>query len=149
MKKISINKFLYYLIPIMISSTIISIGYFFMNGIPLLGVPKLEDIAYVEISDNRLDINARKFTEKEEIEKAINMINLLTYKLGTPEEKEPLIELVFYLKDGDTFVISSNEKTAYSNGKAYSIKGDNGITFINVIEGIFFFKDLVEEELSI
>lgn len=94
----------------------------------------------------RLDINARKFTEIEDIEKAINLTNFLSYKLGKPEQKEPLIEFVFHLKDGNSFVIRSNGKTVYSNGKAYSLKGDNGTTFIKITEGIFFFDDLVKKE---
>jgi hypothetical protein len=146
MSKISFKKFLYYLIPIIISGIITTIGYFFMNGIPLFGIPKIEDVSYVEISDTRLDINARKFTEIEDIEKAINLTNFLSYKLGKPEQKEPLIEFVFHLKDGNSFVIRSNGKTVYSNGKAYSLKGDNGTTFIKITEGIFFFDDLVKKE---
>jgi len=87
MKKNRHNKFLYYLIPIIISVIVTAIGYVFMNGIPLLNVPKIEDVSYLEISDTRLDINLRKFTETGDIEKAINMTNLLSYKLETPEQK--------------------------------------------------------------
>ncbi|WP_461206320.1 hypothetical protein [Clostridium sp. DL1XJH146] len=111
----------------------------------ILNVPKIEEISYVEISDIRLDVDARKFTEIEEIEKAINLTNFLLYKPGK-EEEEPLVELVVHLKDGDSFGISSNEKTVYVNGKGHSHKGDNGSTFIKVTEGIFFFEDLVEVE---
>lgn len=146
MRKIIFKKFLYYIIPMTVSGIIITIGYFFMSGIPLHGVPKIEDVSYVEISDTRLDINERKFTEIEDIEKAINLTNFLSYKLGTPEQKEPVIEFVFHLKNGESFTIGSNEKTVYCNGKLYSLKGDNGITFIKITEGIFFFDDLVEKE---
>ncbi len=143
MKKISFNN---YLTIIIIMVIIVTVGYFLIKGIPLFGVPKIEDVSYVEISDNKLNINARKFTEMKDIEKAVNLTNLLLYKLGTPEEKEPIIELVFHLKDGNSFVISANEKTVYSNGKAYSLKGDNGKAFIKIIEGAFFFSELVEKE---
>ncbi|AOY76803.1 hypothetical protein [Clostridium formicaceticum] len=146
MKKVRHNRFLYYLIPITVSVIITTIGYFFMNGIPLFGVPKIEDVSYVEISNTRLDTNARKLTEIEDIKKAINLTNFLSYKLGAPEKKEALIKFVFHLKDGSSFVISSNEKTVYSNGKAYSLKANKGTTFIKVTEGIFFFDDLVEKE---
>lgn len=143
MKKVIFKN---YFIIIIIMCIIVTIGYFLIKGIPLFGVPKIEDVSYVEISDTKLDINARKFTEIEDIEKAINLTNLLLYKLGTPEEKEPLIEFVFHLKDGNSFVISANEKTVYSNGKSYSLKGDNGKVFIKITEGVFFFGELVEKE---
>ncbi len=146
MKKISYKNVLNCFISIIISGIIITMGYFFVNGIPLFGMPKIEDVSYVEISNTRLDINTRKLTEIEDIEKALKLTNFLLYKPGRPEQKEPLIEFVFHLKDGNSFVISSNEKTVYSNGKAFSIKGDNGTTFINVAEGVFFFDNLIEKE---
>ncbi|AKL95049.1 hypothetical protein CACET_c16000 [Clostridium aceticum] len=146
MKKIRHNRFLYYLTLITGSVIITSIGYFFMNGIPLFGVPKIEDVSYVEISSIRLDTNTRKITEIQDIKTAISLTNFLSYKLGKPEQNEALIEFVFHLKDGNSFVISSNEKTVYSNGKAYTLKDDNGTTFIKVTEGIFFFDDLLKKE---
>lgn len=146
MKKARHNKFLTYLVIMILSGSISIIGCFYLNGIPLLGIPKIEDVSYVEISDTRLDIEAEKFTESEDIEKAVHAIKLLSYKLGTPEQEEPLIKFVFHLKDGNSFAISANEKTAYSKGKAYKLKGDNGLTFIKVTEGMFFFEELVEKE---
>lgn len=144
MKKKNSKKFSQYVITIIMSAIIGTIGYLVINGIPLLGVPNIEDVSYVEISNYRLDINARKFTEIEDIEKAINLTNFLLYKPGKPEQKEPIIELVFHLKDGNSFLISANEKTVYIHGKERSLKGDNGSTFIKVTEGIFFFDELVE-----
>jgi hypothetical protein len=32
------------------------------------------------------------------------------------------------------------------NGKEYRLKGDHGIVFVNLTEGIFFFDELVESE---
>ncbi|WP_246579252.1 hypothetical protein [Alkaliphilus flagellatus] len=87
MKKIRHNKFLNYIIPIIISVIIIPIMLFSMNGIPLFGVPKVEDIDYIEMSNTKLGTNTRKFTEIEDIENAINFTNFLSYKLGTPEQK--------------------------------------------------------------
>jgi len=145
MKDVNHDKFLYYLIPLIITLIITSVGYFYIGGIPLVGVPKIKDVLYVEIYNNRLGVNSRKLTEIEDIEKVINLTSLLSYKLGTPEKKAPLIEFVFHLKDGNSFSISSNEKTVYKNGKAYSLKDDKGQFFIKVTEGVFFFSELIKE----
>ncbi|GAA0180973.1 hypothetical protein SH2C18_35740 [Clostridium sediminicola] len=146
MKKISCNRFLYYLIPMIVTGIICIIGYIFINGIPLFNVPEIEEVSYVEISDSQLDIKSRKFTKVEDIEKAISLTNFLYYSFGKPEQKEPLIKFSFHLKDGKSYVISSNEKTVFVNGKAYKLKGDNGKTFTNLTEGIFFFSEMVEKE---
>lgn len=148
MKPISFRKNLYYLIPIMILIIVIAIGYFYINGIPLFNVPKIEDVSYVEISNHRLDINGRKFTESQDIKMALNLTNTLSYKLGKPEQSNPLIELKFHLKNGKSFIISSNEKTVYVNGNAHRLKNDKGKAFIKLTEGVFFFPDLVKKEDS-
>lgn len=145
MKKINLKK-LNFLIPVIITCVIITIGYLFINGFPLLDIPEIDNISYIEISDHRLDVDSRKITEIEDIEMARKLPNLLLYKLGKPEQDEPVIELEFHLKDGKSFLIGANENTVCINGKEHSLKGDNGRTFIKVIEGIFFFEELVEAE---
>ena len=146
MKEIRHNKLLHYVITIIMTVIVTSIGYYFIHGIPLFGIPKIEQVSYVEISNTRLDTNSRKITAVEDIEKAINITKFLTFRLGSPEQKEPFIELTFHLKDGKVFVIGANEKTVYNNGRAYSIKGDNGALFIKVAEGLFFFDDLIKQD---
>lgn len=145
MKKINLKK-LNFLIPVIITCVIVTIGYLFINGFPLLNIPETDDISYIEISDSRLDVDSREITEIEDIELARKLPNLLLYKLGKPEQSEPVIELVFHLKDGETFIISANENTVCINGIEHSLKGDNGSVFIKVTEGIFFFEELVEAE---
>ena len=115
-----------------------------MYGIPLSGIPEIDDISYVEISNNRLDVQARRFTDIEELKKAVYVTHFLSYKPGTPEMEEPIVEMIFHLKDGTSLSVSANEKTVYKNGKAYALKGDNGEVFIRISEGIFFFHDLHE-----
>lgn len=149
MKKINVKK-LHFLIPGIISALVVVVGYILINGIPLTNIPEIGDVSYVEITDARLDLDARTYTEIEDIENALNVTGLLLYKPGKPEEQEspknPVIELVFHLKDGNTLIIGADEQTVTINGKEHSLKGDNGITFINVTEGIFFVDALAELE---
>lgn len=149
MKKINVKK-LHFLIPGIISALVVVVGYILINGIPLTNIPEIGDVSYVEITDARLDLDARTYTEIEDIENALNVTGLLLYKPGKPEEQEspknPVIELVFHLNDGNTLIIGADEQTVTINGKEHSLKGDNGITFINVTEGIFFVDALAELE---
>jgi hypothetical protein len=55
---------------------------------------------------------------------------------------EPIIKVEFYLNDGNTFVISTDEKTIDCNGKKHVLKGGDGRLFIKVIEGIFFLDEM-------
>ncbi len=78
------------MIPILLSMLISIIGYFIMHGIPLSGIPEIDDISYVEISNNILDVQARRFTDIEELEKAVYVTHFLSYNPGTPEMEEPI-----------------------------------------------------------
>ena len=113
-----------------------TIGYFIMYGIPLSGIPEIDDISYVEISNNRLDVQARRFSDIEELEKAVYVTHLLSYKHGTPEMKEPIVEMIFHLKDGTSLSVSANETVCKMKGVCS--KGDNEV-FIRISERIFFF----------
>lgn len=130
----------------MITAVIVAIGFVLMNGIPLLTIPELEEISFIEITDYKLDNHSRRLTEIDDVETALNLTNLLTYLPGESDGGELVIEMKIHLKDGGLFVISANEERAMMNGKEYRLKGDHGIVFINLTEGIFFFDELVESE---
>lgn len=136
----------HFLIVGIISAVIVAIGFVLMNGIPLLNIPEVEEISYVEVTDYKLDVHSKRLTEIEDVETALNLTNFLTYLPGKSEGRELVIEMELHLKDGSLFVISANEETAIMNGKEYRLKGDHGIVFINLTEGIFFFDELVENE---
>lgn len=138
-----------YLFPVFLSMVIVTVGYFFLRGIPLFGIPRIEDISCVEISDEELGVSARTFTEIEDIEKAVNIVKFLNYELGTPKQGEPFITITYRTKDDAVISVSANEETVYWNGRAYTIKGDAGTTFVKITEGLFFYDVLVEKESSI
>ncbi len=128
---------------LLVTSGISIVGFYFLHGIPLLGVPNAEDISYVEISHEALDESARIFTEKEDIEKSVNIISFLNYEIGIPEQQEPLVTITYHTKDGGETSVSANKETVYWNKRAYTIKGLNGTTFVKITEGLFFYDTLV------
>lgn len=142
-------KKLHFLVPALISSVLVLIGYIVINGLPLMHMPELEEIAYVEILDRSLDSETRIFTNEEDIEIAINVTNFLLYKPGKIHSQysfdKSYIEMVFHLKDETTVTIQADDFVVSNNGTKYHLKEDSGTTFIKITEGIFFFDSLAEE----
>jgi hypothetical protein len=145
MKTSNLKKNHFWLVGI-ITAVIVAIGFVLMNGIPLLNVPELEEISFIEITDYKLDVHSRRLTEIDDVETALNLTNFLTYLPGESDGRELVIEMKIHLKNGSLFVISANEERAMMNGKEYRLKGDHGIIFINLAEGIFFLDEWVEGE---
>ncbi|KPU46261.1 hypothetical protein OXPF_01060 [Oxobacter pfennigii] len=137
------KTFMRYIFSVILSMLLVTIGYFWLHGIPLIGLPEKEDVSYVEISDTNLTDEVRTFKAGEDIERAVNMANFLNYQLGTPKQEPPHITITYYLKNGKKISVSANKDTVFWGGKAYTIKGDNGTTFVKITEGLFF-SDLLE-----
>ncbi|HHV24413.1 MAG TPA: hypothetical protein GXX65_07745 [Methanosarcina sp.] len=62
--------------------------------------------------------------------------------------EEPIIEMIFHLKDGTSLSVSANEKTVYKMGWHMLLRAITG-KFLStyqkkISEGIFFFHDLHE-----
>lgn len=133
------------LISVLLTAILISVGFFWMHGIPLWGIPKAEQVSEVTILDTRFG-EERTFTDANDIEKAVNLANFLNYDLGTAEQGEAVVTITYHRENGDEVVVSANQDTAYYNGKAYNIHDENGELFLNLTEGLFFLDLAVEAE---
>lgn len=125
-------------LPVVISTIIVTAGFCLIHGIPLTGIPKTEDLSSVEILDLNVGPVPNVADTEEEMELAVNIANFLAYEWGTPAEGEASVIITYHKKDGSTVELSANTDTVYWRGKARKIKGDNGHTFVNVTEGVFF-----------
>ena len=117
--------------------------FYFARGVPLYGMPDIEDIEFVEIRDVRLSSEIRRLTSPEDISNARNAANLLNYWLGTAPQEEPFISITYCLKNGETVNVSANENVVLWRGKTRKIR--YGDTFVNVVE-VLFFTDTVYED---
>ncbi len=140
------TKFIKYTIPIFITIALSILGYIWLNGIPIRGIPETDAIAYVEVCDQQLAPEAKKIIEREEIEKVRHAVQLMFTRPGKANQDEPIIDLVFHQKNGTTYTIQASEKTVWVNGKPHRLRGDNGSVFIKVIEAMFFYEELVEPQ---
>ena len=118
---------------IIIASTIfIVIVSVLMEGMWLLGVPKIEDVQSVSITDLRYSPEAKEFEDEESIDLAIKLSNFLRYKPLSPVtgHDTPIVSITYHLKDGSSNSLSANENTVWWQGKAYNIKQEK--IFLNL-----------------
>lgn len=115
-----------------------------MWGIPILGLPDVEDIVRVEIVNTRIDNEPRIFTDKENMELALQVTGCLKYTIGDTDENEGFITIRYEESDGTITEISASDTAVFWKGEAYPLKDEE--TFVNVVEGIFFFGEVVEAE---
>ena len=114
------------------------IGFY---GVPLLGLPKAEDVQSVELvslnnsSVTVLDGNSVTITDTENVELLVKAANLLNYKLGTPDTTDPELTVIYTLKNGEVRVISANRTTMWWKGKAHPLKEPD--VFCNIVENLF------------
>ncbi len=110
---------------------------FLFHGFPHLGLPEFNNIEAVEIK--KISTNESiTVTEEKEIEMARNVANFLNFTIGKSKKESPEFQIVYKLKNQNKVEISANTDTVYFKGKSYDIKGDNGITFCNIVDGYFF-----------
>lgn len=127
----------YVLIPL-VTALILGAWFFIEKGIPLKGLPELEDVARVEITDKRTDTTVRVEDVGEAMKTAVYLPGFLNYSLGEPEEEELFIIITYYLKNGGTMKVEAGKNSVFWKGKVRKIHGDNGSLFLNIVEGYYF-----------
>ena len=138
---------LWHYLKIIIVNTVfilaVSIG---MEGMWLLGIPEIEDVQAVEITDRRYSIEAKEFSDEESIELAVKLSGFLKYKplKAAQSDSEPVTTITYILSDGSIKSLSANENTVWWKGKAYYLKQER--VFLNLAEGIFFYEEAVAAE---
>ena len=140
------EKLWHYLKIIIINTVFILAVSIGMEGMWLFGIPEIEDVQAVQITDLRHSQEAKEFTDAESIELAVKLSGFLRYKLlKVPQsDSEPITTITYVLSDGSTKSLSANENTVWWKGKAYCLKQER--VFLNLTEGIFFYEEAVAAE---
>lgn len=108
---------------IIIASTIfIVIVSVLMEGMWLPGIPKIEDVQSVAVTDLRHSTEAKEFSDGESIELAVKLSGFLKYKPLLPVKgpSDPVVTITYYLKDGSSQSLSANENTVWWKAKPIS-----------------------------
>ena len=129
---------------IIIASTIfIVIVSVLMEGMWLPGIPKIEDVQSVAVTDLRHSTEAKEFSDGKSIELAVKLSSFLKYKPLSSAQgpSEPVVTITYYLKDGSSQSLSANENTVWWKAKTHQLKQEE--IFLNLSEGIFFYEEAI------
>lgn len=112
-----------------------AVVFYFTRGVGLYGLPDVEDIRSVEVSDGQG--GARTLTGGDDIELARNLAGTLRYRFGHAAGGDAAVTITYHLKDGSSATVSANGTTAFWNGRAYRLT-DSGERFLKLARGVFF-----------
>ncbi len=111
-----------------------SVIWILFHGVPLVGLPKKENIKSISIIHNNAE--ERIITNDKDIELLISAANLLNYRLFGETAGKPIMSVTYHLKAGDDVTIEANDTTIWWHGKTYPIKETD--MFVSIIQGLFF-----------
>lgn len=127
----------------LLTALLVTVGWYFLHGVPLIGLPKAEDVQSVTVIGENGE--SRVITDAEDVDLLVMAANMLNYRFGTPEEQQAKLTVIYELTDGGNCVLQAGETTVWWKGKAHPLKQKR--IFYNVAEGLFFFDgDQTETE---
>lgn len=127
------------------SVIVIMVLNIFLNGMYLIGIPKIENVEKVVISYPEVSDETKEIVDDEHIELAVKLTGFLKYALFEKADSSefPMITITYFTMDGKEITVSANRDTVWWKGKAHVIKEEE--MFINLTEGIFYLDELVEK----
>lgn len=121
------------LLTVVLSALIASAVWIGLYGVPLLGLPKAEDVQSVTLVS--LDSGSVTVTDTENVELLVKAANLLNYKLGAPDTTDPELTVTYTLKNGEVRVLSASRTTMWWKGRAHPLRQPE--VFCNIVDGLF------------
>lgn len=118
------------------------------EGMYLIGMPDVEDVRSVTLSYPEKTAEIKTISDARQMELAVKASGFLRYALFEEADvrEKPLITVTYFLDDGERVCVSANRDTVWWKGKAYAIQEKE--LFINVVEGIFFLEESMQEEAA-
>ena len=85
-----------YMLQAIICMIIMCVLFFWLRGIPLMGLPDADEISSVEILDRDAGQEPRLFQTRDKIDLASKIPGFLNYELGTPDKGEAVITVTYH-----------------------------------------------------
>ena len=135
MRKI-VKGLLRFLIELAVITVLLVGGSTVTNGMPLFGVPDVDDIQSVQISYPAAD-SGIETSSREDVELPQNLTSFLYYApfALVDSEEEPAITITYFLRDGVQKTVAASDTTVWWNGKAHRLKHPG--QFVKMAEGVF------------
>lgn len=99
------------IISVIFSVIISAFIWIVFHGIPLIGLPDIENVKSITITCN--EIQEKNITDKDDIELLVNAANLLNYRLYGETQGEPIISVTYHLQNGKDITIQANYTTMW------------------------------------
>ncbi|AAM05109.1 TPA: hypothetical protein HA338_03030 [Methanosarcina acetivorans] len=139
-----IKKVANFIIPLVITTIILVVYFYLAHGLPVAYELEKTNIVSVQIVQGNETIN---LTGGEDIEKAVNVAKVLSFRFGEANGGPADTTCTFYQRDGSKIEIGANNGTIFKNGKQYVGVNDSCRLFGNLIQGIFFSETLQDGKL--
>lgn len=132
----TVKGLLRFLIQLAVITVLLVGGSIVINGMPLFGVPDVDDIQSVQISYPGAD-SGIETSSREDVELAQNLTSFLYYApfALVDSEEEPAITITYSLRDGAQKTVAASDTTVWWNGKAHRLKHPG--QFAKMAEGVF------------
>lgn len=132
----TVKGLLRFLIELAVITVLLVGGSTATNGMPLFGVPALDDIQSVQISYPAAD-SGIETSSREDVELAQNLTSFLYYApfALVDSEEEPAITITYFLRGGVQKTVAASDTAVWWNGKAHRLKHPG--QFVKMAEGVF------------
>lgn len=111
-----------------------------IEGVPLFGTPKVENINRVVITHTDYPSEVKEITDEYYIELAEALLGYLHYTpLKGLTDDTPIIRITYVMDDGTEVVVMANNKTAWWNGRPRALQ-DEG-KFIKMCTAVFYLQN--------
>ena len=125
---------------LLLVSILVAVFSFLSEGVPLFGIPKTDQVAWVVIEHRAYPDAVKEFTDAENIELAVALSGYLRYSpLKDLSDDNRLIQITYILNNGNQCTVSANEYTVWWNGTPRALRNDN--TFVKLCTAVFFSED--------
>lgn len=117
---------------------------YLVHGLPVAHELEKTNIVSVQIMQGNETVT---LTDDEDIEKAVNIVKILSFRFGEANGGPADTACTFYQRDGSKIEIGANNDTIFENGRQYVGVNDSCQLFGNLIQGIFFSETLHDGKL--
>ena len=140
MKQMKIELLKNFVICILIALVI----YFVSVGLPLFGMPKLDDVVSAQATYDGQTVEIAQ----EDMQIAVDLAGGLHIWPGTVETGPTRAYITYQRADGSQMVVGADAQKVYRDGECYPVKGDNGGLFETVVAGLFFGVEPPQEQAA-
>lgn len=130
------------LAPMVLAGVLAAVLNVMAWGMPVWGAPSPKDVESVNVA--AAGKPGDTYTDPENIELAVKLINYLNYQPFTPVSENSLevgpdVSITYRLKDGGELSAAANWVTGWWNGEAHALKEPDA--FVKLAKGIFRLDD--------